>query len=110
MSKSEIEREAHYEDLLFAELTKHHVFEGRHADKLITLVNNDVAFPEIEASVLDAYSLGKEAVESFMLERLVAAEGSDKPKTPFSARLAKVKAPTMANILTTCCYKSQRHY
>ena len=83
---------------MFAELTKHHVFEGRHADKLITLVNNDVASPEIKASVLDAYSLGKEAVESFMLERLVAAEESDKPKTPFSARLAKVKAPTMANI------------
>ena len=37
-------------------------------------------------------------MQSFMLERLVAAEGSDKPKTPFSARLSKVNALTMANI------------
>ena len=84
--------------MLYAELTKNHVFEGRFADKLITLVNNDVASQEIESSLLDAFTLGDQAVKDFMNERLVAAEGSDKPLLPFSAKLSKVNAPTFENL------------
>ena len=98
LSKSELKLEAEYEDKLVVEFKRHHLFEGRYADKLITLINDDVASSAIESSLLDVFVLGNESVRRFMYDRLVAVDGGEKPAIAYSSRLPRSNAQTFANL------------
>ena len=88
--------ESSYENQLVNKLIDSIIFSGQHPDKLATFVSQDVASPQIENSLLNAFVLGHIEVRDFVTERLTAADSSDKPSVPSNAKITKVKSLTFA--------------
>ena len=88
--------ESSYENQLVKKLIDSIIFSGQYPDKLATFVSQDVASPQIEDSLLNAFVIGYIEVRDFVTERLTAADSVDKPSVPSNAKITKVKSLTFA--------------
>ena len=79
-------------------MIEYKLFEGRHPEKLTTLITKDVVPAHIEESLLQSAQVGHNDIRNFILQRLVKADGSDKPAVAFTAKMTKINAPTYSNL------------
>ncbi|XP_068200369.1 uncharacterized protein [Palaemon carinicauda] len=85
LTPSELKLEARYEDKLVEQMLKYNLFEGRNPDKLTTIINKDVAPPQIEESLLESESKGQEEVKRFMKESVISSRSVVKRAPSISA-------------------------
>ena len=69
-----------------------------HADTLQNIATKDLATESIQYSLLNAKEIGMDEVEKFAQDRLVTAEGADKPGASIHDPLRRNNAPTFATL------------
>ena len=96
MISSELKWEGDYEDNLVAQMTKHHLYDGKSPDKLTTIINKDIAPLHIEESLLN--NNGNEAAKEFMKDQFASQKDKTEPKVPFAVTMKIINTPIFANL------------
>ena len=78
-------------------MLKYGVLEGPDPGKLTTVINKNVAPPDIEQSLLNSYTRGSQQARQFMMDRFVRSS-ENKTKQLFNSSMKKNKSPTFTNL------------